>query len=127
MGRHRSSRNATRHGLTAAAPTAEDAAEVLALADALAMNSPNHKEFALAAARAHFAVIRVRRATVEALDTAHAKLVADGGAPGSDAPTDAAVACVGTVRKYYDYERRALSRRKAALRRLEAEIAGGAD
>ena len=122
-GRLRSSLNAMRHGLTARTSDGDAPEEVLKLARALAAEQACDVEEALDAARAQHAVMRVRRAAADALNAALATGASggDGGdAPGEDDCTRAVWNYAKSARKYDDYERKGLSRRKAAFRRMSA-------
>ena len=122
-GRRRSSRNATRHGLTAEISDGDAPPEVLALAGALAAEYACDMEAALDAARAQHALLRVRRAVADALDEALSRGSSGeggGGAPGDDDCARAVWTYARAASKYDTYERKTLSRRRTAFSRISA-------
>jgi len=122
-GKARARRNAFRHGL-AIAPALDGAigAQIDALTDAFAADNPRRSDPARIAAEAHLDVMRVRQAKLDLIRRAVWRL--RGARPemilGEQERTCAAFAAVSKTLAACDrYERRALARRRRALRMLQ--------
>jgi hypothetical protein len=121
-GKARAAANAQRHGLAAAAPGPERAAETARLAAAY-RPLLGDVELAQRAAEAHVRLHRVKAAKLLVLRQAHAALMAnEPAAPPAELEAGALLQAAPALRTLAEYERKARSRLKTTLRRAMPKL-----